>query len=111
MGAPHKYDVDDLRKYVKLGMCQESIMEKMGIENPLVFNSVRVRLMDIDGKYYKIPTRKSLLEKSNPVKVSKSQLLIIGRDILNACAFEPEDEFFVTRTSTGLILTKKGIHV
>lgn len=103
-----KHDIDEMRDYIKMGMCQESIMEKMNIDNPMTFNSVRVRLMDKDGRYYKIPSRKQLLEKTTPVKVSKSHLLTIGKNILNACAIEPDDEFFITKTSTGLILTKKG---
>ena len=51
MGAPAKYTTEELRKYVKIGMCKEEILEKMSMPEAS-FNDALLRLFVEDCKVY-----------------------------------------------------------
>lgn len=51
MDAPAKYTTEELRKYVKMGLCKEAILEKMSMPEAS-FNDALIRLFVEDCKVY-----------------------------------------------------------
>lgn len=108
MSRQVKHNIEELRSYINQGMCQESIMHMMGIGDNTTFNYVRCRLMDVDKKYYEIPSRRDAIKNIKPVKIAKNQRIVLGKDILNVCTFGPDDEFIVKIHKDKIVLHRKG---
>ncbi|WP_457576262.1 hypothetical protein [Desulfomarina sp.] len=105
-----KYDLDVLRKCVKNGMSKPEIMAEMSIKNPPTFNSLMLKLMNTDNKFYKVreSSRKSA-GKPPKVTVGKRNTITLSSKILEGSEFSPGDVFLVKtgKNRITLILEKE----
>lgn len=103
MGKPVKYTTEELRKYIKMGLCKEAILEKMSMPEAS-FNDALLRLFIEDNKVYKLYSRKDKLSKLKPLRINKLNNIIIGSDVLNTTAFDDNTEFKVIIDRNKIIL-------
>jgi len=84
-----KYDLDALRKCVKSGMSKAEIMAEMAIKNPPTFNSLMLKLMNVDNKFYKIRERsKKAAAKAPKVTVGKRNTITLSSKMLEGSGFK-----------------------
>ncbi|BCL61629.1 hypothetical protein DGMP_23220 [Desulfomarina profundi] len=105
-----KYDLDILRKCVKSGMSKAEIMTEMSIKNPPTFNSLMLKLMNTDNKFYKVrESGKKKAGKPPKVIVGKRNTITLSSKILEGSGFGPGDSFLVKtgKNRITLILEKK----
>jgi len=105
-----KYDLDILRNCVKSGMSKAEIMAEMSIKNPPTFNSLMLKLMNTDNKFYKVRERsRKAAGKPLKVTVGKRNTMTLSSKILEGSGFSPGDEFQVKigKNKITLILEKK----
>ena len=109
MAIKTKYDLGNFRELVTAGKSKTEIMKEMDIKNHPTFNTLRMRLMNEDKKYYQIkeserpkqPEQKRL-EK---VKIGKNKTISISSRILSDSSFNPGDTFTVRFFKTRIIMT------
>ena len=108
MMAPRtKYDLDLFRKLVKIGKTKTEIMAEMSIKNHPTFNSLKLKLMDTDGKYYAVKesSKKAVAKKVLKAAIGKNNTLTLSLKMLESSEFNPGDYFVVKITKNKIILT------
>jgi len=106
MAPRTKYDLNVFRNLVISGRTKTEIMTEMSIKNHPTFNSLKLKLMDEDKKYYKVTDG-----KTGPVKnafkasIGKRNTLTLSPKMLEESSFKPGDSFDLKITKNKMILT------
>jgi hypothetical protein len=104
-----KYDLDTLRDCVKSGMSKTEIMAEMSIKNPPTFNSLMLKLMNTDNKFYKVKeSGKKVARKDIKVTVGKRNTITLSSKILEESGFAPGDTFLVKFGKNRITLILNG---
>ncbi len=106
MAPRTKYDLDLFRKLITNGKTKVEIMAEMSIKNHPTFNSLKLKLMEADKKYYKVKESKSGEgKKILRVNIGKRNTLSLSAKILKEGGFKPGDAFYVKMTKGRVNLT------
>lgn len=97
-----KYDINKLRKLINEGMTKKEIMESMKMKNMATYNSVLIRLMETDGKVYKVRRGRP---KVNTVSIGKRGNLPISSKLLEGKGFKEGDKFTIKTTKNRITLS------
>ena len=95
MAPRTKYDLDLFRQLVLSGKTKGEIMAEMAIKNHPTFNSLKLKLMEVDKKYYKV-TKKAAAKKVLKATVGKRNTLTLSSKLLEGSGFGPGSSFLVT---------------
>jgi hypothetical protein len=99
-------DIDTLRKLVKKGLSRPEIMAEMNISNHPTFNSLMLKLMDTDHKYYELHASKTQKKKQAiTAKIGSRNSLTLSAKTLDESPFEPGTVFNVGFTDKKITLT------
>ena len=95
MAPRTKYDLDLFRKLVKKGKTKTEIMAEMSIKNHPTFNSLKLKLMDTDGRYYAVKesSKKAAAKKVLKAAIGKNNTLTLSFKMLESSEFNPGDYF------------------
>jgi len=110
MAPRTKYDLDTFRKLITGGKTKTEIMTEMSIKNHPTFNSLKLKLMDADKKYYRVKeSGKAQRKKVLKANVGKRNTLALSEKILESGGFKPGDTFHVriTKNKINLILIEE----
>ena len=106
MAPRTKYDLDLLRKLIAGGKTKAEIMTEMSIKNHPTFNSLKLKLMDVDKKYYRVKeSGKREQKKVLKTTVGKRNTLALSSKILEGSGFKPGDIFQVKVAKNKINLT------
>ena len=106
MAPRTKYDLDTFRKLIVSGKTKTEIMAEMSIKNYPTFNSLKLKLMDADKKYYRVKeSRKPYGNKVVKASVGKRNTLALSSKILESGGFKSGDTFQVKFTKNKINLT------
>ena len=106
MAPRTKYDLDTFRKHIVSGKTKTEIMTEMSIKNYPTFNSLKLKLMDADKKYYRVKeSRKTHGKKVVKASIGKRNTLVLSSKILDSGGFKPGDIFQVKITKNKINLT------
>lgn len=106
MAPRTKYNLDSFRVLVKSGKTKNEIMAEMSIKNAPTFNSLKLKLMDTDGKYYTVKeNKKPATEKVQKATIGKNNNITLSAKILENTGFQAGDAFVVKNTKNKIILT------
>ena len=106
MAPRTQYDVDSFRDLVKNGKTKAEIMVEMSIKNTATFNSLLLRLMKTDKKYYAVKdSKKTDTKKVQKTAIGKNNTLTLSSKMLEDTGFQPGDSFVVNNTKNKIILT------
>ena len=101
-----KYDLDLFRKLVMSGKTKAEIMAEMSIKNHPTFNSLKLKLMDTDKKYYGVKgNRRGAGKKLFKATIGKRNTLTLSSKILEESEFKRGSSFRVTMTKNKINLT------
>ncbi|MBW1636351.1 MAG: hypothetical protein JRJ68_08765 [Deltaproteobacteria bacterium] len=101
-----KYDMDYFRKLVLSGKTKAEIMAEMAIKNHPTFNSLKLKLMEIDKKYYAIKSaRKSVAKKDLKATIGKRNTLTLSSKMFDGSSFNSGDSFLITIKRNRIILS------
>ncbi len=97
MAPRTKYDLDLFRQLVLSGKTKGEIMAEMAIKNHPTFNSLKLKLMEVDKKYYRIKVaNKAAAKKVLKATVGKRNTLTLSSKLLEGSGFGPGSSFLVT---------------
>ena len=102
MSPRRHYDLDLFRDLVKSGHTKKEIMAEMSIKYLATFNSLKLKLMDTDGKYYSAKDRSKKVQKAT---VGKNNNLTLSSKILEDNGFHAGDIFMIKATKNKIILS------
>lgn len=106
MAPRTKYDLNVFRKLVISGRTKNEIMTEMAIKNHPTFNSLKLKLMDEDGKYYKVKDKKTgLVKKEFNASIGKRNTLTLSSKMFEGTSYKPGDSFNLKITKNKIILT------
>ena len=106
MAPRTKYDLNVFRKLVINGRTKNEIMTEMSIKNQPTFNSLKLKLMDEDKKYYKVKDNKTgSIKKGFKASIGKRNTLTLSPKMLEMSSFKPGDSFTVKITKNKIVLT------
>jgi hypothetical protein len=105
MSPRMQYDLDLFRDLVKKGHTKKEIMAAMSIKYLATFNSLKLKLMDTDGKYYSAKERSNKVQK---VTIGKNNNLTLSSKMLEDSAFQAGDIFEIKNTKNKITLTLVG---
>jgi len=106
MAPRTKYDLDLFRKLIKGGKTKVEIMAEMSIKSHPTFNSLKLKLMEADQKYYRVKESKNR-EGKRVIKanIGKRNTLSLSSKILKEGGFKFGDAFHVKMTKNKINLT------
>jgi len=106
MAPRTKYDLDFFRQLVLSGKTKAEIMAEMEIKSSPTFNSLKLKLIEVDRKYYGIKSvNKRAVKKELKATVGKRNTLTLSAKMLEGSRFSPGDSFFVTMKKNKIILS------
>ncbi len=107
MAPRAQYDLDLFRTLVKKGKIKNEIMAEMSIKNAATFNSILLRLMQTDKKYYAVKdSAKKVAKKVQKTTIGKNNTLVLSSKMLENSNFKPGDVFNIKITKNKIILTQ-----
>ena len=99
------YNLDSFRDLVKSGKTRNEIMAEMSIKNAPTFNSLKLKLMDTDGKYYNVKnSKKPASKKLQKTTIGKNNTLTLSSKMLNDTGFQAGDSFNIKVAKNKIIL-------
>ncbi len=106
MAPKTKYDLDLFRNLVKSGETRNEIMAEMSIKNAPTFNSLKLKLMETDGKYYKVnnSSKKPAAKKLQKTTIGKNKTLTLSAKMLDDTGFQSGDSFNIKIAKNKIIL-------
>jgi len=106
MAPRTKYDLDTFRNLIMNGKTKTEILAEMSIKNQPTFNSLKLKLMETDKKYYKVKENgKAQRKKVIKANVGKRNTLALSSKILELGGFKPGDTFQIKITKNKINLT------
>lgn len=106
MAPRTQYDVDSFRDLVKNGKTKAEIMVEMSIKNTATFNSLLLRLMKTDKKYYAVKDSKKIAPKKvQKATIGKNNNLTLSSKMLEDSGFIAGDAFVVKVSKNKIVLT------
>ncbi len=106
MAPRTKYDLNMFRKLVISGRTKTEIMTEMSIKNHPTFNSLKLKLMDEDKKYYKVKDIKTgSAKKGFKASIGKRNSLTLSSKMIEGSDFKPGDSFNLKITKNKITLT------
>ena len=106
MAPRTKYDLDLFRKLIISGKTKKEIMTEMAIKNHPTFNSLKLKLMEKDKKYYSLKeSRKGGGRKIFKATIGKRNTLSLSSKILEESGFKSGDTFQIKFTKNKINLT------
>jgi hypothetical protein len=109
MAPRTKFDLISFRDFVKNGRTKNEIMEEMSIKNAATFNSLLLRLMETDKKFYAVKESKEITTKKiQKATIGKNNTLTLSSKMLEDSAFQAGDIFEIKNTKNKITLTLVG---
>ena len=109
MAPRTKFDLDLFRDLVKSGNTKAEIIAEMSIKNIATFNSLILRLMETDKKYYAVKgSSKKVKKKAQKATIGKNNNLTLYSKMLEGSGFESGDAFNIKVFKNKIILTLIG---
>jgi hypothetical protein len=105
MAPRSKHNLDVFRTEVKNGKTKNEIMEEMSIKNAATFNSLLLRLMETDKKFYTVKDSNKVLKKVQKATIGKNNNLTLSSKMFEDSSFKSGDAFVVKVTKNKIILT------
>ena len=106
MAPRTQYDLGSFRTLVKKGKIKNEIMAEMSIKNAATFNSLLLRLMKADKKYYAVKDSvKKVAKKVLKTTVGKNNTLTLSAKMLEDTGFQAGDAFDIKVAKNKIILT------
>jgi len=106
MAPRTKFDLDFFRNLVKSGNTKAEIMTEMIIKNNATFNSLLLRLMETDKKYYAVTdSSKKAPKKMLKSTIGKNFTLTLSSKMLENSGFQAGDVFNIKTSKNKIILT------
>jgi hypothetical protein len=106
MAPRTKYNVDAFRDLVKIGKTKNEIMAEMSIKNGVTFNSLMLRLMETDKKYYVVKdSNKTDAKRVQKATIGKNNTLTLSSKMLSGTGFQASDAFNIKIAKNKIILT------
>jgi hypothetical protein len=106
MAPRSKHNLDVFRTEVKNGKTKNEIMETMSIKNATTFNSILLRLMETDKKYYTVKDSKEKTSKKiQKATIGKNNTLTLSAMMLSDTVFQTGDAFVVKISKNKIALT------
>ena len=106
MAPRTKYNVDLFRTLVKTGKTKNEIMAEMSIKNAATFNSLLLRLMEADKKYFAVKdSSKKVAKKVLKMTIGKNNTLTLSSNMLQDSGFKSGNAFVVKVSRNKIILT------
>jgi len=105
MAPRSKHNLDVFRTEVKNGKTKNEIMEEMSIKNAAMFNSLLLRLMETDKKFYTVKDSNKVVKKVQKATIGKNNNLTLSSKMLEDSSFKSGDAFVVKVTKNKIILT------
>ena len=106
MAPRTQYSVDSFRDLVKNGKAKAEIMVEMSIKNAVMFNSLLLRLMETDKKYYAVKDSKKIAPKKvQKATNGKNNTLTLSSKMLQNSGFKSGNAFVVKVGKNKIILT------
>jgi hypothetical protein len=106
MAPRAKYDLDLFRQLVLSGKTRAEIMAEMEIKSSPTFNSLKLKLMEIDRKYYSIKSAdKRAVKKEFKATIGKRNTLTLSSKMLEGSRFSSGDSFLVIMKKNKIILS------
>jgi hypothetical protein len=106
MAPRSKHNLDVFRTEVKNGKTKNEIMETMSIKNATTFNSILLRLMETDKKFYAVKESKEITTKKiQKATIGKNNTLTLSSKMLEDSGFIAGDAFVVKVSKNKIILT------
>lgn len=95
MAPRTKYDLDLFRTLVKNGKIKTEIIAEMSIKNSATFNSLLLRLMETDKKYYAVKdgSKRAVAKKALKATIGKNNTLTLSSKMLENSGFKSGDTF------------------
>ncbi len=106
MAPRTQYDLSLFRILVKTGKTKNEIVEEMTIKNTATFNSLMLRLMETDKKYYAVKNNKKIATKKvQKTAIGKNNTLTLSTKMLEDSDFKSGDTFNIKVAKNKIILT------
>jgi hypothetical protein len=106
MSPRAQYDLELFRILVTSGKTKNEIMDEMSIKTSTTFNSLLLRLMETDKKYYEVKdSKKFTAQKPLKVTIGKNKTLTLSSKILENSDFNSGDVFNLKVAKKKIILT------
>ena len=106
MAPRSKHNLDVFRTEVKNGKTKNEIMDEMSIKNAATFNSLLLRLMETDKKYYAVKDNKEkTTKKTQKTTIGKNNTLTLSSKMLEDSGFSAGDAFVVKVSKNKIVLT------
>ncbi len=106
MAPRTQYDLDLFRDLVKSGNTKKEIMREMSIKYLVTFNSLKLKLMETDGKYFVVKDNKEIAAKKvQKTAIGKNNTLTISAKMLEDSGFLAGDAFIIKVAKNRIILT------
>lgn len=107
MAPRTKYDLNLFRTLVKTGKTKNEITTEMSIKNSATFNSLLLRLMETDKKYYLVKggNKKAVVKKALKATIGKNNTLTLSSKMLGISDFKAGDGFNIKIIKNKIILT------
>jgi len=106
MAPRTKYDLDLFRSLVKSGSTKKEIMAEMSIKYIATFNSLKLKLMDTDGKYFAVKdSSQKVSKKVLKTTIGKNNTLTLSAKMLEDAGFQAGDAFNIKVAKNKIILT------
>jgi hypothetical protein len=106
MAPRSKYNLDIFRTEVKNGKTKNEIMEEMSIKNAATFNSLLLRLMETDKKFYTVKdSKEKTTKKTQKATIGKNNTLTLSAMMLSDTVFQIGDAFVVKISKNKIVLT------
>jgi len=106
MAPRTKFDLDFFRKLVKSGNAKAEIIAEMSIKNKATFNSLILRLMETDKKYYAVKDSSNKVEKkAQKATIGKNNTLTLSSKMLEDSGFESGNVFNIRVAKNKILLT------
>ena len=108
MAPKTKFDLDLFRDLVKSGKTKIEIIADMSIKNNATFNSLMLRLMETDKKYYAVKdsNKKAVAKKVLKTNIGKNKTLTLSAKMLENSDFKSGDAFNIKIVKNKIILTR-----
>jgi len=101
-----QYDLDLFRDLVKSGKTKKEIMRAMSIKYITTFNSLQLKLMDTDKKYYSTKDSSNNIAKpAQRAAIGINNNLTLSPKIFENSTFKPGDAFDVKVSKNKIVLT------
>ena len=106
MAPRSKYNLDVFRELVRNNKTRTDIMDEMFIKNIVTFNSLILRLMETDKKYYAVKDSSNKVEKkAQKATIGKNNTLTLSSKMLEDSGFESGNVFNIRVAKNKILLT------